>query len=223
MSFFRTFLDRLFSKTFLAGVLSGVILGVGGLYLYAQVRVRMGGGGPPEQARYLDPIELSDSTATTVRGVVPDDWTLRPLNGPGERPFGSLMERPTLLTVGATWCEPCTAELSTLQTLHDTTGQDVRVAYVSSEPSDSLRQHVKENDYSLPVYAVDEVPSVFEGDVLPRTYLIRAGGEVVYRHLGPADWSADAARRLLDRIRPPRTAHRSSASLRQLTAQRREP
>jgi thiol-disulfide isomerase/thioredoxin len=224
MSFFRTFFDRLFSQTFLAGLLCGAVLGAGGLKLFAMAYMQMGGGGDaPEQARYLEPIELSDSTATTIRGIAPRDWTVRPLDGTGARSFGSLRERPTLLTVGATWCEPCTAELSTLQALHDTTGRDVRVAFVSSEPRDSLRRHVDENDYSLPVYTVDDVPPVFEGDALPRTYLIRAGGEVVYRHVGPADWSTGAARLLLNRARSARMAHRSPAPSRYLTAQRRDP
>lgn len=219
MALFRTIFSRLSSKRFFAGLLSGILLGAGGFYLYAQVRVQMGGSEPPEQELYLSPIELPDSTAMTVQGTVPEDWSLQRLDGAEEATFATLRGRPTLLTVGATWCEPCTAELSTLQALHDTTGTDVHVAFVSAEPSDSLRQYVEERGYSVPTYVVDDFPSVLDGDTLPRTYLIRSGGQVVYRHVGPADWSAEVVHHLLDRVRSMTTASRSSGSLRRTSTQ----
>lgn len=210
MSVLRTFLSSLFSRVFLVGLLCGAVLGAGGLKLFSVAYMQMGSGGDmPEQARYLAPIELSDSTALTVRDTIPDDWVLRSLDG-SEATFGALQRRPTLLTVGATWCEPCTAEMPTLQALHDTTGQAVRVAVVSPEPRDSLRRHLDEKGFSMPAYVADDVPSVLDGDVIPRTYLVRPNGAVVYRHVGPADWSADVAHRLLARARSSTTAHGSA-------------
>lgn len=224
MSALRTLADRLSSRTFLAGLLCGAVLGAGGFKLYAVVAMQMAGGdGPPEQARYLAPIEPPDSAATTARGTVSESWTLRSLDGNDKTTFGTLQKRPTLLTIGATWCDPCTAELSTLQALHDTTGKDVRVAFVSPEPRDSLRRHVQENGYSMPAYVVDDLPSSLDGEMLPRTYLIRSNGTVVYRHVGPADWNADATHRLLDRVRSSTTAHQASGSVRGMTARRKEP
>jgi len=209
------FFSRLTSRTFLAGLISGLVLGGGGFYLYAQVRVQMGGGDPPEQPLYLDPIEVADSTGRTVRGTVPDDWSLRSLDGTDATTFGALAERPTLLAVGATWCEPCTAQMPSLQALHDTTGQALRVVLVSPEPRDSLRRHVETKGYTLPAYTVDDLPGPLRGDVLPRTYLTRSGETVVYRHVGPADWNTDAVHRLLDRVRSSTPDGRADATARQ--------
>lgn len=210
---FSTFFSRLFSKTFLVGLLTGVVLAVGGLYAYAQVRVRMGGSEQPKQARYLSPVDLSDSTASSVQGKIPSDWALRPLDGTEGTTFGSLPERPTLLAVGATWCEPCTAEGPVLQALHDSLGQDLRVMLVSPEPRDSIRQYVDEEDYSVPVYAVEDLPSPLKGDLLPRTYLVRSGGAIVHRHVGPADWTVDVVRRLLKQGHALATSRRGPRSL----------
>jgi thiol-disulfide isomerase/thioredoxin len=194
----RSFFSRLFSGVFLAGVLTGLVMGVGGLVLYAQVRVQMAASGSPNQKRYLEPISLSDSAAAAVRDTVPGSWKLRPPEG-ATMTFSDLQDRPILLVVGATWCKPCMAQMPTLQVLHDTTGRDIRVAFVSPEPHDSLRERVGGDRYSLPVFVAEELPRPLTGELLPRTYLIRSDGAIVYRHVGPADWSASATHRLLDR------------------------
>jgi thiol-disulfide isomerase/thioredoxin len=194
----RSFFSRLFSGVFLAGVLTGLMMGMGGLVLYAQVRVQMAASGSPNQKRYLEPISLSDSVAAAVRDTVPGSWKLRPPEGP-TMTFSDLQDRPILLVVGATWCKPCMDQMPTLQVLHDTTGRNVRVAFVSTEPRDSLRERVGGDRYSLPVFVAEDLPRPLTGELLPRTYLIRPDGAIVYRHVGPADWGASATHRLLDR------------------------
>lgn len=201
------FFSRLFSKTFLAGVLSGAVLAVGGLYAYAQVRVRMGGTEQPDQKPYVSPVDLTDSTAVAVQGTVPSDWVLRSVDGAEDTTFGALTARPTLLTVGAGWCEPCRAEGPVLEVLHDSTEQDLRVMFVSPEPRDSVRRYVEDEGYSMPAYAVDDLPSVLHGELLPRTYLVRSNGAVVYRHVGPAEWNPDVVHRLLKQSRTSAAPH----------------
>ncbi len=206
------FFSRLFSRTFLAGLLTGIVIAVGGLYAYAQVRVRMGGSEQPNQKRYLSPVDVSDSTARSVQGRVPSNWALRPLDGTEATTFGMLPKRPTLLTVGATWCEPCTAKISVLQALHDSIGQDVRVMFVSPEPRDSIRQYVGDEGYTMPTYVVNTLPPLLSGDLLPRTYLVRPDGTVTYKHVGPADWTPDIVRRLLESTRTSAVSRPTSES-----------
>lgn len=200
MSSLHRVCSLLFSWTFLGGLVSGIVMGAGGLYLFAQVYVNFAGGSAPADDPYLraPPVSVSDSLSTAHS--VPLDWSLSPVDGGDATTIGAIADRPVLLTVGASWCEPCTAQLSTLQALHDTIGADAHILFVSDESRDSLRSSIDAQGRSLPVYRTGELPSSLDGDLLPRSYILRANGNVVYRQVGPADWNTRPVRRLLSRL-----------------------
>lgn len=192
----RTILASIFSRTFLSGVLAGIVLGCGGLYLFAQIYMSTVAGsvnpGPELQRPPIPQDTLAD------HGSVPDDWRLQPIDGSDRDSFDTINENPVFLTVWAPWCDPCTAELSSLQALADTTGQTARVMVVSTESRDSVRTYLNEEGYSMPAYVADDLPPVLEGDLVPRTYLVRPNGTVVYRRVGgPMDWNIESVHQLL--------------------------
>lgn len=76
----------------------------------------------------------------------------------------------------------------------------MRVAVVSSEPKDRIATYVEEAGYSMPVYAVEDVPLALQGNIVPRTFVVRPDGQVVYRHTGIADWNSGAVHQFLDRF-----------------------
>ena len=89
----------------------------------------------------------------------------------------------------ATWCVPCKAEMPTLQALHDSMGQNVGLAVVTEQSSEHVRRCFGNTGYSMPVYVVDSLPVSLRGRGIPRTYVVRPDGQVVYRHVGAADWN----------------------------------
>jgi thiol-disulfide isomerase/thioredoxin len=104
--------------------------------------------------------------------------------------LGSFKGRVVVLDVWATWCAPCLAELPTLRSLHDSSGNDLVVIGVNLDrmtPRDlrawllrhdvRWRQHYDGRGYASPVAAALEITN------LPATLLVGCDGAVVARNL----------------------------------------
>lgn len=118
-------------------------------------------------------------------------WTLDALRG-----------RPVLLNFWATWCEPCRAEmpsLERLQTRHDPS----RLAVVSvnyKEPAPKIRRFLEAMPFSLPILLdpEGETTGTWTPRVFPTTVLIDRGGTARQSVIGELDWLGDTARALID-------------------------
>jgi len=204
MSSPRSLLSSVFSWTFLAGILSGAGLTVGGFFLFAWIMVAHFQPGGAAEGDALSTPDVPTQEVLPAYGTVPSDWTLRPATAADSTTFGALAaEGPVVVNVWATWCAPCREEMPTLQALHDSTGQDTRVVLVSTEARTTVRDFVEKNEYAMPVYVAETVPGVLNGRAIPRTYVVRPGDrQVVYRHVGAADWNAESVHGFLDRVAP---------------------
>jgi hypothetical protein len=109
-------------------------------------------------------------------------------------------------------------DVPTLEALHDSVSAEVPIAVISEESRDRVRTYVENAGLSLPMYVIDDVPAPFEGRAIPRTYVVRDDGQVVYRHVGAADWNAEPVHRLLDRFRPSEAARVSGADRESMSA-----
>lgn len=201
----RSFYSTVFSWTFGGGLLTGLALGIVGLVLFAQYMMTQADTSGSEDVELTAP-DLPDRSMLATYGSVPDEWSLTSAVGGDSTTFAHLKGDPVLVNIWATWCAPCKVEVPTLQALHDSTGSDVKVALVSSESRGQVRRYVENAGYSLPVYVVDHLPLPFDGQVVPRTFIVRPDGHVVYRHTGAADWNADRVHGFLDRFRTPLTS-----------------
>lgn len=127
-----------------------------------------------------------------------ESWRIRALNGP-EVALESLMDRPVLLNVWATWCVPCVAELRSLERLNRSLPPGrVRVIVVSPEDHDHVAQWAGRRAYDLPLYVeVTRMPEGFGLNAVPTTWVMDSRGRVVLRRRGAADWDRDDVRALL--------------------------
>lgn len=197
----RRFFSRLFTWPFFVGIGTGIALMIGGFslmtfFMVQQLEDRAGDSG----GSVASP-EISDRADQSVHGTVPDDWTIQPVsNGADSTAFGKATGTTTVVNLWATWCGPCVEEMPTLEALHTSTGDSVSVVLVSGEEKSTVRQFWEDRDYSMPVYVTSELPTVFQGEAIPRTFILDADGRVRYRHVGAADWNADAVHRLLQQI-----------------------
>ena len=209
MSSIRNFFARLFTWPFFVGVGTGVFLTIGGAAFLSFLAIQQ--FGDESTTAPAGAPSISDRAAQSVHGTAPSDWSLRPVSSEADSTtFAEATDSTTVLNLWATWCGPCKAEMPSLQALHDSTGTNVSVVLVSRERKKKVRQFLEKKGYSMPVYVASDLPSVFDGSGIPRTYVIGADGRVLYRHVGAADWNADAVHRFLGRLNGNRPSGASS-------------
>ena len=117
--------------------------------------------------------------------------------------LGAYHGRTVLVNFWATWCEPCRAEMPSIERLRGAMeGKPFAVLAVNVGESDRVARDFAEK---LPVaftVLLDRdarVSRAWGARVLPATFLIGPDGAIRYSYLGDLDWSSDEVRR---RIRP---------------------
>ncbi len=103
-----------------------------------------------------------------------------------------------VLNFWASWCEPCRAELPSLELLaarHD--AQGLRVLAVNFRETDAaLRRFTERHPLSLPILRdVDGAAArAFAVRIFPTTVVVGREGRVLFSVVGEADWGAEPVR-----------------------------
>lgn len=145
-------------------------------------------------------------------GAELQDWPRRiatpPLDAPGlggERVrLADLRGRAVLLNFWASWCEPCRAEMPSLQLLAPVFGED-RLAVLAvnfKEAPLTVQRYVRQTRLALPVLLDPEgaTARAWGVRVFPTTVLVDARGRARQRVSGAVDWSGAEAQRWIDRL-----------------------
>ncbi|MEO8387114.1 MAG: TlpA disulfide reductase family protein [Polaromonas sp.] len=112
-----------------------------------------------------------------------------------------LRGRAVLLNFWASWCEPCRAEMPTLQQIADLYGDDklLVLAINFKEPAARALQFAKTTGVTLPVL-LDLDGKAARGwgvKVFPTTLMIDRTGQPRQRVTGEVDWTSPAAEKLI--------------------------
>jgi thiol-disulfide isomerase/thioredoxin len=123
------------------------------------------------------------------------DWRLTDLRG-----------KAVLINFWASWCEPCRAEMPSLQALAQFYGpnQLVVLAVNFKESAPTAQQYVQRTDLTLPVLLdpTGGTAHAWGVKVFPTTVLVAANGKVRSRVRGGLDWSSPQAHRLVEPLLP---------------------
>jgi thiol-disulfide isomerase/thioredoxin len=115
--------------------------------------------------------------------------------------LSDLRGRAVLINFWATWCEPCRAEMPTLQQVADLYGPEkLAVLAVNVKDSDAkVRQFMTSTAMNLPVLPDPEgsIARQWQVRIFPTTVLIGADGRARWRIVGEMDWTGPEAERLL--------------------------
>lgn len=110
--------------------------------------------------------------------------------------------RAVLLNFWASWCEPCRAEMPSLQTLADLYGPDklLVLAINFKEPVQRARRFAQASGVRLPVLLDAEglLARQWGVNVFPTSCLLDRRGRPRQRVRGELDWSGPQARRLVE-------------------------
>jgi len=112
-----------------------------------------------------------------------------------------LRGRPVLVNFWASWCEPCTAELPSLQAVAQRHGSDALVVLAVNfkEAPATVERFVQRTSMALPVLldTSGQTARAWGVNIFPTTLLIQADGRVQAVVRGALDWSSPQGDALL--------------------------
>jgi peroxiredoxin len=111
-----------------------------------------------------------------------------------------------LVNFWATWCEPCRAEMPSMNRLRASlAGRPFEVLAVNlGEPESRIRRFLEQVPLDFPVLLDQDkaVAKAWQARILPASYLVDADGRIRFSHFGEADWSAEALKQQVVRLLP---------------------
>ena len=118
-------------------------------------------------------------------------------------------DRLVVLNFWATWCQPCTLEMPTLEALWRAYRErGLSVAAVSVDrgaPRGLLEPYVRSLGLTFPILLDPEARTAgaWRVTALPATFVIKPGGEVMGFAMGAREWNSAEMRALLEPMLPP--------------------
>jgi thiol-disulfide isomerase/thioredoxin len=115
-----------------------------------------------------------------------------------------LRGRAVLLNFWASWCEPCRAEMPTLQQVADLYGSDelLVLAINFKEPAARALKFAQTTGVTLPVLldTAGKLAGQHGVKVFPTTLMVNSRGQAVQRVKGEVDWTSAAATALIEAL-----------------------
>jgi len=112
-----------------------------------------------------------------------------------------------LINFWATWCEPCRAEMPSINKLRASlAGQPFAVLAVNlGETEPRIRRFMEQVRLDFPVLLDRDsaVTKAWRARVLPASFLVGPDGRVRYAVIGEYDWTQEAARQAILSLMPP--------------------
>jgi len=186
---------------FLFGLAAGILLsavGIKWVNKYSRPEAKSAAPSPRSSAPTLDQIQsslpLPQFPILTASGSVIDvkrsSWQLRALDNSTVR-FSDMTGKILFINSWGTGCQPCVAEMPSIQALCDSLKSD-QVAFLvySAENIDTLRTFAKRKGWRLPIFqSISGLPAKFDTKVWPTTFILNRTGTIVYAEAGGCRWN----------------------------------
>jgi len=125
---------------------------------------------------------------------------LHGLNGP-DRPLAALRGRPLIINVWASWCEPCRAEMASLERLAwRQEGRDFAIIGISTDDfREQALNWLKASNATISHYLDQQLQMehMLGASRLPLTVLVDAQGRVRLRVYGSREWDTQESQALV--------------------------
>ena len=191
--------------------LAVVILG-GVVWVLPVRRPGEDGGHHGAATQVLDPFEKA-GVVELKEGQPAPGFTLLTLDG-GRASLADHRDKLVVLNFWATWCQPCTVEMPSLEALwrryRDRGLMVVGVSVDRGAPKALLEPYVRNLKLTFPILLDPDSKTSDRWRItaLPATFLVRPGGEVSGVAMGAREWNSAEMRALVERLLPHPGAHR---------------
>lgn len=114
----------------------------------------------------------------------------------------SLKNKVIFLNLWATWCGPCVAEMPTIQNLYNEI-KNPNVVFVMlsidiKNPEKKVKDYVKKNKYTFPVYILSGMPpEQLQVPSIPTTFVISKRGKIIRKEVGMANYDTEKFKKFL--------------------------
>ena len=112
-----------------------------------------------------------------------------------------------LINFWATWCEPCRAEMPSMNRLRAAlSGRPFAVLAVNlAEPEARIRRFMEQVPLDFPVLLDRDTTAAkaWKARVLPASFLVGPDGRIRYSVLGEIDWTGERVRSTIQKMLPP--------------------
>lgn len=147
--------------------------------------------------------EASEGSAEFVANSVEEEVLLLDPSGHVIE-LGDQKGKVVFLNFWATWCPPCIAEMPSIQNLYKEFAENDQVMFmlvdVDNNPEKSAKFMLK-RQYNMPVYyPAGPIPSSYMDGSIPTTLVINKYGQVVLRHEGMGDYSAEKFKTFIQKL-----------------------
>ncbi len=134
------------------------------------------------------------------------DYRLRLINAEGENvSMEEFRGKVIFLNLWATWCPPCIAEMPGINQLFNAVqGEDVVFLMLSVDDDfEKAKNFVEKKGYDFEIYTLaGAIPSMYNSQSIPATFVIDAKGELALVHKGMADYSDNTFKDFLLALKP---------------------
>jgi peroxiredoxin len=123
-------------------------------------------------------------------------------------------DKLVILNFWATWCQPCTLEMPSLEALwsryRDRGLAVIAVSVDRGAPRALLEPYVRTLKLTFPILLDPDSKTSQRWRVtaIPATFIVRPGGDVAGMVTGAREWNSDQMRALVERLLPQGQAHR---------------
>jgi peroxiredoxin len=160
----------------------------------------------------LDPFEKA-GVVELKEGQPAPAFTLDTLGG-GRASLADHRDKLVVLNFWATWCQPCTLEMPSLEALwrryRDRGLVVVGVSVDRGSPRGLIEPYVRNLKLTFPIL-LDPQSRTSDGwrvTALPATFIVRPGGDVTGMVVGAREWNSEEMQALVERLLPGRPGHR---------------
>jgi peroxiredoxin len=198
-------------ESLVRGTLAVVLLGTV-LWILPVRRPGDEGGHHTAATAALDPFEKA-GVVELKEGQRGPDLTLSTLDG-GRVAMADHHDKLVIVNFWATWCQPCTLEMPSLEALwqryRDRGLVVLGVSVDRGAPKTLLEPYVRNLKLTFPILLDPDsrTSDRWRVTALPWTFLVRPGGEVVGMATGAREWNSDEMRALVERLLPHSQPHR---------------